>query len=379
MNKLLLLLLLFGIIFIAGCTNKKIYNGGCREDLGTDYCGKNGGETFCGNGWCMCSCPQKNCTSNSDCINYPTAKSYCKFEDGQCSGVGFCQRIYSSSEMGSRDWDPVLCGCDNKSYTNEFELQKAGVSQLKLGGCNAIKQCANNGEYAKFFGELDQQYGCCPLQVGFKTKKGMLCYRGFNGEPTCLNVGTGKEGWYSKYLPYELIRAELCGSSSKCTNGNTKNWTCTDDSSVNWCSCSNGLWNCIESPEKQCAVNCANEGEYVYSEEINDSNKPIVCCSNLVNIPTGMLHEDGSCFTTTPDICTDCGNGICGVGENKCNCPADCNDQNSHPCEIKNGACCNGDDCATVSNREGIGCKAASCWQYNGKCGVTSFTCESYY
>jgi lysophospholipase L1-like esterase len=48
------------------------------------------------------------------------------------------------------------------------------------------------------------------------------------------------------------------------------------------------------------------------------------CCLGLVPIPcdepAGPLCE----MCTGASICTNCGNGVCGLGENVCNCPEDC-------------------------------------------------------
>lgn len=120
--------------------------------------------------------------------------------------------------MGFTAWEPTLCGCDGKSYANAYELQKSGSSLKKLGGCNASKQCASEGEYANLSGPIEQRYGCCVppkndthLQ-GFQTGKGMLCYNAANGSPVCLNQGTPKEGWYHKYTPELPIIIEPCAN-----------------------------------------------------------------------------------------------------------------------------------------------------------------------
>ncbi len=50
------------------------------------------------------------------------------------------------------------------------------------------------------------------------------------------------------------------------------------------------------------------------------------CCEGLQPISCGGPAEDGSCDTPCvgASICAKCGDGTCGTGENKCNCPADC-------------------------------------------------------
>ena len=79
---------------------------------------------------------------------------------------------------------------------------------------------------------------------------------------------------------------------------------------------------------------CVAEGKF--------GNPPESCCSGLtkidwlfscdggasVNCPSGCYAPDS--LTTQQFICANCGDGVCssknGIGENKCNCPADCKD-----------------------------------------------------
>lgn len=51
------------------------------------------------------------------------------------------------------------------------------------------------------------------------------------------------------------------------------------------------------------------------------------CCPGLAAISTATPDANGNCPTHPllgASICTKCGNGSCGPGENKCNCPEDC-------------------------------------------------------
>lgn len=85
-------------------------------------------------------------------------------------------------------------------------------------------------------------------------------------------------------------------------------------------------------PEK-----CANEGE------VAKANEDIICCGGLTPFQNYEVYNgpftdaDGKEFyKDEPDcvmlgrsidghqICINCGDGICGTGENKCNCPQDC-------------------------------------------------------
>ncbi|MFH0739678.1 MAG: hypothetical protein V1819_01010 [bacterium] len=75
-------------------------------------------------------------------------------------------------------------------------------------------------------------------------------------------------------------------------------------------------------------INCLKEGEMGV-----DSTPPLGCCSGLKFIPVDVAWNDDSIDESCKKralneaqaiICTACGNGVCGTGENQCNCPADC-------------------------------------------------------
>lgn len=70
----------------------------------------------------------------------------------------------------------------------------------------------------------------------------------------------------------------------------------------------------------QPAVNCLKEGE-----QGSYATQNMACCNGLKQI-TNNAPLGAGCDTVSGTIfvCTACGNGVCGTGENKCNCPADC-------------------------------------------------------
>ena len=69
---------------------------------------------------------------------------------------------------------------------------------------------------------------------------------------------------------------------------------------------------------------CIGDGQKAYMMN-NDS-----CCKGLTDIGNSQpyINEDGSvdCIATLDGsfYCTKCGNGVCGEGENECNCKEDC-------------------------------------------------------
>ena len=78
-------------------------------------------------------------------------------------------------------------------------------------------------------------------------------------------------------------------------------------------------------PRKIPEIKCAKEGE-----RIGAQGMPEVCCSGLKPVGGWPGGYQGDCSISPPpaglSICSNCGNGICNAhnGENKCNCPEDC-------------------------------------------------------
>lgn len=68
---------------------------------------------------------------------------------------------------------------------------------------------------------------------------------------------------------------------------------------------------------------CVPEGQSLEAKDICS-----ICCGGLVRLEASASNGDaGACAPTGPPsifICGACGNGVCGPGENACNCPGDC-------------------------------------------------------
>jgi hypothetical protein len=64
------------------------------------------------------------------------------------------------------------------------------------------------------------------------------------------------------------------------------------------------------------ATSCTNEGTYGLN----------ACCNpNMTQIPCASVEGPFKCMIAEcGSVCTYCGNGVCGDGENWCNCPKDC-------------------------------------------------------
>ncbi len=66
-------------------------------------------------------------------------------------------------------------------------------------------------------------------------------------------------------------------------------------------------------------TDCVSEGE------VGSPWDGIPCCSGLIAISCSEQLPDGGCATQSDCfICSVCGDGICDLGENICNCPEDC-------------------------------------------------------
>lgn len=68
------------------------------------------------------------------------------------------------------------------------------------------------------------------------------------------------------------------------------------------------------------ADGCVEEGNSI------DTGGKKHCCKGLTAIGCNKPDAHGGCTTPLCEsfTCANCGNGVCGIGENACNCPSDC-------------------------------------------------------
>ena len=103
------------------------------------------------------------------------------------------------------------------------------------------------------------------------------------------------------------------------------------------CSAMGGFWwmnrgtsESIDEVETEEEGSCIGEGLTIrLDDEVEDS-----CCSGLSPVPFThpVADEPSGCSFQTEDVydpnglnvCLNCGDGICGAGENYCICPTDC-------------------------------------------------------
>jgi len=71
---------------------------------------------------------------------------------------------------------------------------------------------------------------------------------------------------------------------------------------------------------------CVKEGNAFPAarRETGTSSPPAECCFGLRAVPVYSLSAGKCSSTTSKTVCVDCPNGVCGQGEDFCNCPDDC-------------------------------------------------------
>jgi hypothetical protein len=96
------------------------------------------------------------------------------------------------------------------------------------------------------------------------------------------------------------------------------------------CARGEGTGCCVGLPQGTCfqyggtAGDCTPEGDSLEAKDICS-----ICCPGLSRIESSQPGGGSSSMTCNPGIpsvfvCARCGDGICGLGENQCNCAADC-------------------------------------------------------
>jgi len=90
--------------------------------------------------------------------------------------------------------------------------------------------------------------------------------------------------------------------------------------------CGNGVCGLGEN-KCNCPQDCQGVTTCIKEGEIGFITKtiPDVCCSGLTKIGNDKVSDELCAVLTNGSFrCSYCGNGVCGLGENSCNCPSDC-------------------------------------------------------
>jgi len=148
-------------------------------------------------------------------------------------------------------------------------------------------------------------------------------------------IPTGKD--LVKYYCNDCTSDEDCEGRETWDSGCKPQWRCEDGVCAAHCT--------YEKP-------CAAEGWPSYV--------PLECCEGLVSSSCDAPDAQGQCqkcFSHT--VCTKCNDGVCGPGENICNCPQDCKEcgeLGDFVCPPDRGCkCCNGFSPVRQCDIAGIG------------------------
>lgn len=371
------------------CDTWKFYRKECgTEYVKTDYASSIGcakGEKRLGIG-SDCELPAGSAGKGVGCccsgkIEEPCAKEGEKiFADGKlgrrkcCAGLsikpttdltgGKCLKAQDGSTgVCSKDWNKT-CG-DGTCAANEDK-------------CNCARDCYDSRTCTQAC--LDKGYisGYCNTWTVTPDIKNASCKTGFVrfGWTSDCNMfengvalsGAGKACCCEKKIPVrEICKRKLSASPSE-----EEKKACELAQGKIECGGDHCLCVCPEA-------NCKKEGETI------DRSKQEKCCSGMNAIDGNKVVDDsGECAAlkcgsennasnakcSASPVCAYCGNGICGTGENKCNCPKDCKDEGKYACDTD-------DDCKATC---AYGCVSAS-WAAGKKdCeSVPDFTCSCVY
>jgi len=238
-------------------------------------------------------CGNKICEKGeADFISDPSYQGSCPAD---CDGIADNVRMRCAATGGTWKYLDCMSGCG---------IPKTKSERLNESGKGCAPVCA-------------QGNGCgCPSGKYWAShEEGCIAY----AAPACLSEGMISEpGTSSKAKCCQgLGQIAYCNNSGECKNS----VICTAKCGNGACDDKENKYNCA----KDCkAETCVGAGEFL---EGNGENSGKVCCSGLTKIfDQWHLGSDGVCraLDSYGIYCLKCGDKICGKGENKCNCPADC-------------------------------------------------------
>ncbi|GEM_PF-4104551 len=277
--------------------------------------------TMCGDG--ICSGPHENhCNCPGDCSIDPNK------ECTQAGGV-----------------------CREECGEGEYSIGSGACSEA--GECCVEKddECVGPGETA---GVYPGAPACCP---GLKALSPAVMVNGecefAMGAVTCSPCGNGicEPGWENKCNCPEdcyLDEGECYGPYQPCAEGSYCRYpdaSCDSAGATGLCTAVPGDCWALYAPVCGCdGVTYSNEckmeaammsknydGECLSTEPCvpegaSYNEAPgVACCEGLKAVAQcEMVGDMCACLPCMCYVCTKCGNGLCGPGENICNCPTDC-------------------------------------------------------
>ncbi|HAI98732.1 TPA: hypothetical protein DCL30_04325 [Candidatus Peribacteria bacterium] len=239
-----------------------------------------------------------------------------------------CKTVHLSYVDGQSLWS--ICGNGVKDGGEECEADSdcTGASSCKYCSCSLCGNGSLDADEECDDANVNSDDGCdwvCQLEPGFAcASPGQPCEPVLPTLPGACIV-EGASGPVIQNAPQccvgltQISRA-IPGGGDQCIMM-MGSFTCTK--------CGDGLCGAGENHcncEVDCPSECLAEGE-TGSPVMNSSP----CCEGLKAVPTSVPGDGGTCSVSILEqfVCTLCGNGECGTGENRCNCVEDCPSQ---PC-----------------------------------------------
>ena len=282
------------------------------------------GDGKCGIGENKCNCP-------SDCSAGCAPEGEAVFDNPGMGPVKCCDvdagikpstRIDTTYNICS---DPDRSGSRGICSVSWAKTCGNGVCDPGEDKCNCLQdcsppECAKDGEQV-YMRSIDGPVRCCNANSGIKYD-----HRLENGACTAVSgqfspVGVCVAGWQ-----------KTCGDSA-CGSGENR-CNCPQDCGKVAASCGNGKCEAGETTTN-CLTDCpcVAEGRRMptfavspegFEEQRQTGN--LECCPGLNSVSN--LFYNGVCEGIVGvlggAVCVKCGNGVCGSGENYCNCPEDC-------------------------------------------------------
>ena len=290
--------------------------GVCRPRIdGGVVCAKCG-DGKCGIGENKCNCP-------SDCSAACAPEGEAVFDNPGMGPLKCCDANAGIKPSTRIDTTYNICsGPDRSGSRGTCSVSWAktcrnGVCDPGEDKCNCLQdcppsQCAKDGDQV-YMRSIDGPVRCCSADSGIK-----FDHRLDNGACTAVSgqfslVGVCVAGWQKS------CGDGVCGSGEDRCN-------CPRDCSISG-----------RSTTTLPGQDCAGAGEKVclpVSGLVKCTDAPTKCCLGM-SFDDGYSTSDpqGDCPPPVPrpfngvGICINCGDGICGAGENKCNCALDCKPQ----------------------------------------------------
>ncbi len=324
---------------------------------------------------CLCKtdpsslCPETRCKDSDGGKNYYvkgiTDPCYCTEKPCPTCGAWADKCLDESTLLeyscDNLNGEKYACpnGCKDGACVKEDKCSSDSDCELVFSSCSCSWTCVKRSDKPRV-----DCARVCPVQVGAgKPTCNCIGSECVLGSSTCGKVckyaGTRSEGWYNSCTG-ALIQYATCGTQTcvnKCGDGICQqvvceattcpcaetSANCPQDCTINECKidsdcpimcpmspaceegkpcvqgclspkCINGK--CISQPQT-----CVGEGQKIKWDDYTSE-----CCRGLnkINDPSGFSDDCNAMILSNGNVCAKCGDGNCGLGESKCNCPRDC-------------------------------------------------------